>query len=232
MRGTLNWNLNRRRPACRLCLAFGITVLFMPPTHAQELPLAQAAKGPPRTYAGRVMAEWLDDGRRMRLLDDFAYFDDRGLRWNAPKGSMIEAATVPRMAWTAVSARPFDARYRNASIIHDVACVEKRRPWQLVHEAFYGAMLTSEVPKYAALLLYGAAYHFGPRWVINDVEGWMKADPRVTEPGLGEPQPPATEENVKRLEAAVQAIVAGTDLFMVDDEVVARRVREIRFAPR
>ena len=214
----------------RSLLAVAMAVLVMRPIHAQDPPSAQAARGTPRTYAGRVMAEWLDDGRRMRLLEDFAYFDDRGQRWSAPKGSVIDADTVPRMAWIAVSARPFDARYRNASIIHDVACAEKRRPWQLAHEALYSAMLASEVPKYSALLIYGAAYHFGPRWVTNGSEAWMKFDPRVTEPGLGEPQPPATEENFKRLEAAVQALVEGTDLFMVDDDTMARRVREIRFA--
>jgi hypothetical protein len=218
--------------ASRRLLAVGIALLVMPSIRAQELPLAQAVKGTPRTYDGRVMAEWLEDGRRMRLLDDFAYFDDRGLRWNAPKGSVIDAATVPRMAWTAVNARPFDARYRNASIIHDVACAEKRRPWQLVHAALYSAMLASEVPKYSALLIYGAVYHLGPRWVINDAEAWVKSDPRVTEPGLGAAQPPATEENFKKLETAVEALVKGTDLFMVDDETMARRVREIRFAPR
>jgi hypothetical protein len=216
----------------RLLLAVGIALLVMPSAHAQDLPLAQAEKGTPRTYVGRVVTELLDDGRRLRLLEDFAYFDDRGLRWNAPKGSVIDGTLIPRVVWAAAAGRPFEGRYRNASIIHGVACVEKRRPWQLAHEAFYSAMLTSEVPKYAALLLYGTAYHFGPRWVTDEAEAWMKADPRVTEPGLGEPQPAATEENLQRLEAAVLALVKGTDLFMVDDDTMARRVREIRIAPR
>jgi hypothetical protein len=200
-------------------LAVGLAVLVASFAYAQDRPVAQAAKGTPRTYVGRVSVERLEDGRRLRLLDDFAYFDDQGLRWDAPKGSVIDGAAIPPMVWTALGTRPLEGRYRNASIIHEIACVQKQRPWPLVHEAFYSAMLTSEVPKYGALLMYGAVYHFGPRWPTKDSEA------------VGEKQPPATDENFKKLEAAIQAFVAGTDLFMVDDDVMARRVREIRFAP-
>ena len=37
-------------------------------------------------YIGNVQTEWLEDGRRMRLLSPFAYFDPNGVEWNAPTG--------------------------------------------------------------------------------------------------------------------------------------------------
>lgn len=55
----------------------------------KPLPLRTSliVKGPPRTFRGRVVAEWLDDNRQMRLVEDFGYFDDRGILWDAPKGA-------------------------------------------------------------------------------------------------------------------------------------------------
>jgi hypothetical protein len=51
-------------------------------------------------------------------------------------------------------------------VIHDVACVEKRRDWRSVHRVFYTAMLDSGVDRAQAKIMYAAVYHFGPRWTI------------------------------------------------------------------
>jgi hypothetical protein len=59
---------------------------------------------------------------------------------------------------------PFSGQYRNASVIHDVACVQRTRPWKVVHKAFYNAMKASGVSNRLANIMYGAVYHFGPRW--------------------------------------------------------------------
>ena len=51
-----------------------------------------------------------------------------------------------------------------ASVIHDVACDEKKRPWKEVHKVFHYAMLASGVSPDRANLMYNAVYDFGPRW--------------------------------------------------------------------
>src|SRR5690606_6494125 len=58
----------------------------------------------------------------------------------------------------------FEGPYRNASVIHDVACDQKQRPWRDVHRAFYTAMLAAQVDPIKAKIMYGAVYQFGPRW--------------------------------------------------------------------
>src|SRR5687768_12025993 len=95
-------------------------------------------------FVGKIVAEWLDNGREMRLLEDFAYIDPAGRRWEAPKGSVIDGASIPRFAWSFIGG-PFEGAYRNASVIHDVACVERKLAWQDVHLAFYTAMRAANV---------------------------------------------------------------------------------------
>ena len=128
---------------------------------AAEVQAQSAATG---RYIGTVQAEWNLDGRRMSLLAPFEYVDAKNERWVVPKGAVIDGASIPRFAWSFIGG-PFEGRYRDASVIHDSACNEKKRPWNLVHENFYWAMLTSGVEATKAKIMYAAVYHFGPRWV-------------------------------------------------------------------
>jgi hypothetical protein len=114
-------------------------------------------------YVGEVIASWEDDGRKMRLVEPFAYEDPEGVRWDAPAGSVVDGASIPQIAWTVIGG-PFEGLYRNASVIHDVACVNQSRPWRNVHKAFYNAMLASAVRRVKAKIMYAAVFHFGPRW--------------------------------------------------------------------
>jgi hypothetical protein len=114
-------------------------------------------------FVGTVVAEWLQDGRQMKLLRPFEYDDPRGQRWFAPAGSIVDGASIPRWAW-AVIGGPFEGKYRDASVIHDVACVTRDRPWQDVHRAFYLAMRAAGVDEVQAKVMYGAVYWQGPRW--------------------------------------------------------------------
>jgi hypothetical protein len=117
------------------------------------------------SYIGKIVAEWLDDGRKMRLLDDFAYVDPFGSRWDAPKGSIVDGASIPKFAWSFIGG-PFEGSYRNASVIHDVACEQRSRDWRTVHEAFYTGMLASGVQVLKAKIMYAAVYFLGPRWPV------------------------------------------------------------------
>jgi hypothetical protein len=99
----------------------------------------------------------------MRLLAPFKYTDPKGNVWTAPAGSLIDGASIPVFAWSVIGG-PFNGRYRDASVIHDVACDQKVRPWEEVHEAFYWAMMASGVEAWRAKVMYAAVFHFGPRW--------------------------------------------------------------------
>jgi uncharacterized protein DUF1353 len=114
-------------------------------------------------YIGRVVAQWDDSGREMVLTEPFGYLDPEGNKWDAPAGSKIDGASIPKFAWSFIGG-PFEGKYRNASVIHDVACDEKQRPWDKVHETFYYAMRASGVDDGLASTMYGAVYYFGPRW--------------------------------------------------------------------
>jgi hypothetical protein len=114
-------------------------------------------------YVGEVIAKWLDDGRVMELQSDFSYVDPSGASWLAPKGAKVDGASIPPAAWSLIGG-PFEGRYRNASVIHDVACQKKDRPWQEAHRMFYDAMLTSGVPSLKARVMYAAVLVGGPKW--------------------------------------------------------------------
>lgn len=114
-------------------------------------------------FDGAVRAEFLADGREMRLLEDFVYHGPDNKRWVSPKDSHVDGASIPRLLWTLIGS-PFTGKYRDASVIHDVACVERKDPWPAVHLAFYTACRCRGVGELKAKVMYGAVYHFGPRW--------------------------------------------------------------------
>ena len=115
------------------------------------------------SFPHRPETLWLDDGRDMQLLKDFEFIDSKRRIWPAAQGARIDGASIPRVFWTIVGG-PYEGQYRNASIVHDVACEEKRDPWQDVHRMFYDGCLAGGVHWFKSLLMYAAVYHFGPRW--------------------------------------------------------------------
>ena len=72
-------------------------------------------------FSGNPKTEWLPDGRTMRVLEDFTFTDQAGKVWLAPAGSLTDGASIPRALWTAVGG-PYEGKYRNAAIVHDVVC--------------------------------------------------------------------------------------------------------------
>lgn len=112
---------------------------------------------------GNVQAEWMPDGRRMRLLRDFSYVDPHGIRWDAPADSIVDGASIPQSLWSIIGG-PFEGVYRNASVIHDIACDLKVRPWTDVHWVFHEAMLASGVDPVMANIMFTGVWARGPRW--------------------------------------------------------------------
>lgn len=115
------------------------------------------------TFTGRVATEWLADGRRMRLLESFSFTDPHGIRWDAPAGWVVDGASIPQQAWSTIGG-PFEGIYRNASVIHDVACDKRDRPWTDAAWVFHEAMLASGVHPAQAQIMFAAVWGFGPKW--------------------------------------------------------------------
>lgn len=117
-------------------------------------------------FVGDLQLAPMPSGQGMRLLTPYEFIDSSGGSWLAPAGTISDGASIPQVAKSFVGGS-WDGPYRNAAIIHDVACVKKDRPWELVHLTFYHAMLASKVPIKKAKIMYAAVYHFGPRWEGN-----------------------------------------------------------------
>jgi hypothetical protein len=122
-------------------------------------------------FEGRVVTEWLRDGRTMRMLEPFRFVDQLGVFWDCPVGAIVDGASIPQFLWSTTGG-PYTGKYRMASVPHDVYCVTRSRSWEDTHKMFYEAMLAAGVKEAKASLLYAAVYHHGPRWDENgkDIE--------------------------------------------------------------
>lgn len=111
------------------------------------------------SFSGNPKTEWLSDpaspDRDMKLLDDFSYTDPDGRRWPAPKGSVVNGASIPRPLWSTVGS-PYTDDYRNASVVHDVAVANPAVNRREADKMFYYACLAGGCsPKQASLLYVG-----------------------------------------------------------------------------
>lgn len=138
----------------------------------------------PVSYYGHFVGQLLlvpdADGVRMRLIAPYEFVDAAGGAWMAPAGTFSDGASIPQVAKSFIGGS-WDGRYRNAAVIHDVACALKNRPWEAVHLMFYHAMLASGVPSRTAKIMYAAVYHFGPRWEPNGRTYLPMPEPRAIE---------------------------------------------------
>src|SRR2546428_816997 len=114
-------------------------------------------------YSGYVEARWENDGRTMTLLSELRYTDPQGVAWIAPAGSVVDGASIPRSLWS-IMGGPFEGKYRNASVLHDVAYEQRNRPWEVCDRMFYNAMRCSGVSAVEAGPMYYSLYKFGRHW--------------------------------------------------------------------
>jgi hypothetical protein len=109
------------------------------------------------SFSGNPKTEWLlgSDGsdRDMSLIEDFWYIDPKGKKWFAPRGSVINGASIPRPLWATVGS-PYTDDYRRASIVHDVACDDPNVKRKDADEMFYEACLAGGCSYLQAKLLY------------------------------------------------------------------------------
>jgi len=117
-------------------------------------------------FKGDIVTQWLKDGRRMLLKEDFSFIDSAGVTWLVPKGAVVDGASIPKPFWSIIGG-PLEGKYRDASVIHDYYCEAWKkhgRSSKSVHKAFYHAMLASDVPEAKAITMYIAVRKFGPKW--------------------------------------------------------------------
>lgn len=117
-------------------------------------------------YSGPIDTRWDADGRSMTLLNELRYTDPRGVVWVAPAGSQIDGASIPRALWSFMGG-PFEGKYRNASVLHDVAYDQKNRPPQEADRMFYTAMRCSGVSALEAKTMYYSLLRFGRHWKFS-----------------------------------------------------------------
>jgi hypothetical protein len=118
------------------------------------------------SYSSYPETRWNADGRSMTLLNELRYTDPHGVVWIAPAGSEVDGASIPRTLWTFMGG-PFEGKYRNASVLHDVAYEKQDRPWQDVDRMFYNAMRCSGVGAVEAKTMYYSLLRFGRHWKFS-----------------------------------------------------------------
>ena len=136
----------------------------------------------------------------MTLLNELRYTDPKGEVWIAPAGSVVDGASIPRSLWTFMGG-PFEGRYRNASVLHDVAYGQQDRPWQDCDRMFYNAMRCSGVSPVEAKTMYYALYRFGKHWKFSvkrakPVKVGRKLVARA-EPAESQPPAPAAQGEIQ-----------------------------------
>lgn len=201
----------------RLSLRFGLICLLAAATGGCDpsppvTPTPTDAVADFGRFEGDVVAVWDGNGRNMTLREDFAYLDPQGRRWSAPAGSVVDGASIPRLFWTLIGG-PFEGKYRNASVVHDVGCVEMRQTWQDVHRMFYEACRCAGVEESQAKVMYYAVYHFGPRWQpvvetvvrqVPDATGQVVEQQVTVEHALRIDPPPPTPEELAQVQEYIQ----------------------------
>lgn len=127
----------------------------------------------------------LPDGRRMKLIQEVTYTDPSGRMWTVPAGYIYDGATIPRSLWS-VAGGPFEGKYRDAALFHDIEC--EKGHWGIclvpsaeVHRMFYNAMRCSGVSADQANLMWTAVDKYGPKWEAaqdapRDTEGFNRTN--------------------------------------------------------
>lgn len=108
------------------------------------------------SFSGNPKTEWLcDEGEdsNMCMLETFWYTDPQGRRWEAPKGSITNGASIPRTLWSSVGS-PFTGNYRRAAIVHDIAVKSSAVLRDEADSMFYFACMAGGCPLMEGKLLY------------------------------------------------------------------------------
>lgn len=106
----------------------------------------------------------LSDGRKVQILEPFAYGDLGHRTWVVPPGYISNGASIPQALWS-FGITPFVGKYRDASLLHDYLCdTRATETSDETHLLFYEAMRVSGVDRFTAFVFWDAVATFGPYW--------------------------------------------------------------------
>jgi tetratricopeptide (TPR) repeat protein len=125
-----------------------------------------------------------EHGALKELVDEsLTFVDSSGVKWIAPKGTLTDGASVPRLALTITNGQ-WDAQFLKAAVVHDAYCQQdndtrnpdqwRKQSWKVVHKMFYEASIAGGTSQLLANLMYAAVLLAGPRW--DDPEGEKMAE--------------------------------------------------------
>ena len=161
-------------------------------------------------FSGQVETRWESDGVTMVLLNELRYTDPYGHVWIAPAGSRVDGASIPRPFWSIIGG-PFEGKYRNASVLHDVAYDEQKVSPAEADLMFYNAMRCAGVGATTAKTMYYVLLRHGRHWKhrqaipsdrpsdrpsavapgdVDEIQKWIRAN----DPNLDEIQQRAGED--------------------------------------
>ena len=155
-------------------------------------------------YSGPIDTRWNADGRTMTVLNELRYTDPQGVVWVAPAGAQIDGASIPRALWSFMGG-PFEGKYRNASVLHDIGYDQKNRPPQEVDRMFYNAMRCSGVSALEAKTMYYSLLRFGRHWKFS-IKKAKPVLPDSSETVIEPPGPRSTEVGPNDVNAIEQWI--------------------------
>lgn len=103
-----------------------------------------------------------------------AFVDNDNTRWTAPKFTLTDGASIPRLFQPFVG-DALTPSFRNAAALHDAYCGigNELLPeyhadrWQKVHRMFYDTLVVGGTPKPKAKVMFAAVWLGGPRWYQN-----------------------------------------------------------------
>lgn len=115
-------------------------------------------------FIGKVKFELLlNEAREVVLTEDFCFVDSNGVEWLAPRDSILDGSSIPRILWP-FAGSPFVGLHRVGSIPHDVYCKTKSRSHKRVHQMYEDACVLNGVSKRKAKILHRGIRIGGPKW--------------------------------------------------------------------
>lgn len=138
------------------------------------------SKSKPRPNAGvgftpeLITLKEVADSDLKELADEkLVFVDAAGGEWLAPKGTLTDGISVPRLALWLTDGR-FAKESLKAAVVHDAHCQSENetrtpdqyrtKPWKTVHRMFYEACIAGGTFPLKAKILFAGVWLGGPRW--------------------------------------------------------------------
>ncbi|MEW7007157.1 DUF1353 domain-containing protein [Lentilitoribacter sp. EG35] len=108
-------------------------------------------------------------GNAVKLLKEISYTDCSGEKHIVEQGTTFKNLSIPIEAWNTLGYQsPWSGKLQRPVILHDHLCRNTWHTSEQVHQVFFEALQSEGVDKFQSLLLYSAAYLFGPQWAPQD----------------------------------------------------------------